>query len=320
LDPEGDRAAGLATLREVLSISARFLAPLAPFTAEILWHRIHPTGEKPESVHLQQFPKAGAAHEHDAALEESMGVVLTAARLARVLRERNKIRTTVPLASLRVLKPQFGAAARALFDDVKELLADEVNVDAVELVSDASGLATYKAKPNFPVLGKKVGKHMKAIQAKIDALAPAQIEILRSGGPLSLEVEGQTYSLAGDDVKIVTEAVAGLVVEMGDGMTVALDTAIDEARLDRARAREFKRAVNQARRDASFGLSESCVVELLDSPEAARLLKALEADRRAWLSDLRASDVRVEPDGRSGWSACELLDGEKVSFVVKRAK
>lgn len=321
-DPDGDRAHGLATLREALSIAARCLAPFAPFAAEMLWHRLHPVGTECESVHLQRSPSLdpNASPPGDQELERAMGFLLLAARLARALREKAKLRTTIPLASLRVLFPRIDAKVRVQLAEIRGLLADEVNVDDVQFVSEAGGVAVLKAKPNFPVLGKKVGKAMKSVQARIEALGAAEVDALRQGRSIEIEVDGNAIAIGPGDVRVLAEPLPGLVVESSGDVTVALDTTIDPQRLSRARAREFKRAVNQARRDGGFGLSDLCVIEVLTGRGTGALLEAVAPNRREWLAELRASDLRTaEARGDRTWTECELLDGEIVAFALARS-
>ena len=60
----------------------------------------------------------------------------------------------------------------SLFEDQQHLIAEELNVKKIEFTHDEDQFVSLKAKPNFRVLGKKVGKLMKAAQTAIDALGP----------------------------------------------------------------------------------------------------------------------------------------------------
>lgn len=50
-----------------------------------------------------------------------------------------------------------GELLRAL-EKQAQLIADELNVKKIELHSDEAKFVQWLAKPNFPVLGKKIGK------------------------------------------------------------------------------------------------------------------------------------------------------------------
>ena len=51
--------------------------------------------------------------------------------------------------------------------DQQHLIADELNVKIVHFGTDEKQFVKLKAKPNFRVFGKKVGKQMKPVQKAI---------------------------------------------------------------------------------------------------------------------------------------------------------
>jgi len=324
-----ERAAGLATLRDVLGVAARCLAPVAPFAAEMLWHRVHPEGAAAESVHLQQFPTLdrGRSEDRDPGLEHAMGLALVVARLARAIRERNKIRNTIPLPSIALLVPRGDASSREFLAAVEEAVREEVNVDSVvwDFYPPDPGqehVFALKAKPNFPVVGKRAGKNMKALQAALEKWSTEDVlRFVASGNRGSVALSDGGFELFADDVKLQAEFRGDAACESDRGITVALTTKFEGAAEDRAMARELASAVNQARRDAGFRLSERCIIQLAQSEAAERPLRALASptQRAAWLSELRADDVRLVPtEGRPAWRTAELLDGISVQFEVLR--
>ncbi|MBI3819770.1 MAG: isoleucine--tRNA ligase [Planctomycetes bacterium] len=322
-----DRWIGLETLRHVLGIAARCLAPIAPFAAEMLWHRIHRRDAKSESVHLQQFPTldAGFGGDMDAALDSAMGSALTVARLARAIREKNKIRNTIPLPWIYLLVPRLEAGAGSFMSAVEDIVKDEVNVDEVrfEFYPPTPGQEHYfhlKAKPNFPVLGKRAGKLMKSIQEAILKLDDAQVIEFMAAGRRLVAVEGGAFEIGTDDV-IVAAEVEDSACESDSKITVGLNVKYNDSAIARACAREFASAVNQARRDANFKLSDRCRVELAQSEAASRVLSGIGegSGRQRWLDDLRATSIATRPaDKHADWRETELIDGEKVAFRVAR--
>lgn len=322
-----DRLAGLETLRDVLGIAARCLAPLAPFAAEMIWHRLHRRGDEPESVHLQQFPTldAGAGEFVDAGLESAMGSALTVARLARAVREKHKVRNTIPLPWIHLLVPRMAEGAGPLMAAVEEIVKDEVNVDAVdwEFYPPTPGQPHYfslKAKPNFPVLGKRAGKLMKSIQQAVEKLTDAELKEFMIAGRRMVAVDGGAFELTLEDV-LITAEVQDSACESDGKITVGLNVKFNDQAMDRAFARELASAVNQARRDASFRLSDRCKIELAHGSAAARVASgAGEGDaRQRWLDDLRATSLELCDRAGDGWTELELSESERVAFRVTRA-
>ena len=84
------------------------------------------------------------------------------------------------------------------------------HVDATEL----------RVKPHLPALGPRLGKELGAVRA---ALAAGEFEELAGGG---FRVLG--HELAPDEVLVERSASEGWAVGPADGVTVALDTALDE--------------------------------------------------------------------------------------------
>ena len=112
------------------------------------------------------------------------------------------------------------------------LIAEELNVKAVQLLEHADEFVRYEVKPNFRSIGPKFGKLAKAIQARTPAdtaaldLARARRALQQLGRRMLLElVEGAPYpahALAGphlapleawlepDEIERLTRALAGV--------------------------------------------------------------------------------------------------------------
>ena len=65
---------------------------------------------------------------------------------------------------------------------MEELIREELNVKMVIFRDNEEDLVEYTAKANFRVLGKILGKDMKAAAARIEALAAAEIRAFLDGG------------------------------------------------------------------------------------------------------------------------------------------
>src|SRR4030095_2626884 len=114
-----DNRAAFATLHEVLVVTVRLLAPLAPFLSD--WMPRELTGT---SVPLAPDTRARAPAP-DAALERAMREIRTLARLGRAAREEAAIKVRQPLSQMVCVVPQqLASAVTPLFD----LLQAELNV------------------------------------------------------------------------------------------------------------------------------------------------------------------------------------------------
>ena len=87
----------------------------------------------------------------------------------------------------------------------------------------------YSAKANFKVLGRKLGRDMKAAAARIAELTPEEIQSILSGATLSVDFPGNDATIleiTAESVEIQRSEKAGLKVLNEGSLTVALDTEI----------------------------------------------------------------------------------------------
>ncbi|MBV9640259.1 MAG: isoleucine--tRNA ligase [Mycobacteriaceae bacterium] len=149
------------TLHTVLEVTARLAAPLLPLTTEVIWRGV--TGER--SVHLTDWPEPGDLPA-DPQLVADMDLVRDVASAASALRKAHRLRVRLPLPKLTVAveNPQ----RLAPFTD---LLADELNVKAVELTDDIPGYGRFELTVNARVAGPRIGKD---VQAAIKAVKAGQ--------------------------------------------------------------------------------------------------------------------------------------------------
>ncbi len=154
------------TLHTVLEVTTRLAAPLLPMATEVIWRGI--TGER--SVHLTDWPEA-AVLPGDPELVAAMDQVREVCSAASSLRKAKKLRVRLPLPKLTVAvdDPQ----RLAPFTD---LIADELNVKAVELTDDIAAYGrfelTVNARAAGPRLGKAVQDAIKAVKAGEGVLNP----------------------------------------------------------------------------------------------------------------------------------------------------
>ncbi len=256
-DPD-DKQFAYQTLFTVLSTITHAIAPVIPFFSEWMFQRLWvDTGmaEKGDSVHLRPYPEVIAAL-RDEALERDVAAVRQVAALGMVIREREKLAVRRPLATMTVASPddQVRRAIEAARDD---LLA-ELNVKSLVVQEDDGGLVNLHAKANFKALGRRLGKKMKTVAKAVAALdAPAINTYLDTG---TIDLEGET--LAEGDILIVRETVGEQAAEAADGVTVVLDTTIDDDLRREGLAREIINRVQNARKANDLDVSDRIALTL----------------------------------------------------------
>ncbi len=277
-ESDRDKQYAFETLYEVLCLFSRLLAPILPFMADLLYARLevgHRAGAL-DSVHLERFPEADAAMV-DADLEAGMAAVREVVNLGRGLREQTKLPIRQPLARLDVA---LSHAVPSSLRSEPELLAyarEELNVKAVHLVAEVEELVQLQAKPNFKVLGRRLGKRMKIFAGAIAKLPPSEVRKVMDGE--SLTVEGEV--LEPEAFVIVQKPVGEGAVASSGEVTVRLDTEISADLRSEYLARECISKVQNARKSEGLQVEDRIVLSLRS--DDAELQAAIVA-HSAWIA------------------------------------
>ena len=305
VDAEADPAA-VHALHEALVTVSRLLAPAAPFASDWLHRAL--TGS---SAHLAGFPEAGARDER---LEAAMDAVRRLASLARAAREEGNLRVRQPLARMAIAVP--ATVRGAELDALLPLLASEVNVRALEVVSSDADLVRLVARPNFRALGKRFGKRTPAVAAAVANLATPELRKLEAGGPVEVIVDGAPAEIVPEDLTIVREVTSDWLVASDGPFVAALDPALDEALRAEGLAREIVSRVQRVRKDAGYEHTTRIALRL-DGAAAVR------AAAQAHLGFIQEETLArsVEVGARNGATDLEQefsLDGLALVVGVRR--
>jgi len=285
---EADKAAAYATLERVLKRLCLVLAPFAPFVSDSIWRNIR-TGAEAESVHLADWPKYDASF-RDEELERKMGYARHAVSMGRALRVQHDLKIRQPLAAVHLVTRD--PAERAVLGEMEDLLREELNVKKVIFRADEEELVEYSAKANFRVLGKELGKDMKAAAAVIEKLPAHEIAKLVDGGEITIEAAGRKVVLNKDKVDVRRSEKSGLKVLNEGSLTVALDATLTGDLLAEGWVRDLVRGVQTLRKDS--GLEVTDRINLTVSGDA-ELKKALESQLDFIMKETLAKKVTWYP-------------------------
>jgi isoleucyl-tRNA synthetase len=239
---DGDETA-LRTLWFGLVQSLRVIASVLPFLAEHLWQVLARGAEgAPDSVFLAGWPEERAA---DGALLEEVAEVRRIAALGHQARQSSGLKVRQPLRRLVVEGAPLAAAhADELVDELRVKEVAFERVDAAEL----------RVKPDLPTLGPRLGKELAAVRA---ALQAGEFEQLEGGG-----FRAAGHELAPDEVLVERTGKEGWAVASDDGVTVALDTSLDDELRREGRVYELIHRVNAMRKEAGLELTDRIALSL----------------------------------------------------------
>jgi isoleucyl-tRNA synthetase len=140
---------------------------------------------------------------------------------------------------------------------VKELVVVPAEQSEIKLVK--------KIKPNFKVLGKKVGAQMKAVAAEIGAMTQDQIAQMESEGNYQLSTVN--YQLVAEDVEILTEDMPGWLVANNGILTIALDIELTDELIEEGIARELINRIQNLRKSSGLEITDRITVVIEDREE-----------------------------------------------------
>jgi isoleucyl-tRNA synthetase len=307
-DVDGDdNRAAFATLHEVLVVTARLLAPFAPFLSDWMHHEL--TGQ---SVHLADFRRRGAGGGavdaallvRDEALERGMAAARTLATLGRAARETAGIKVRQPLGGMTCVTPGIGTDWHAT---IVPLVAAELNLKQVTFADSAADWVHLEGKANFPVLGKIVGAAMKATKPIVEGLDQAQLRTIEAGGTVTVDVPGfGALVLDASRVTITAKASTSLVVQQGEGLSVALDPTVTPDLRAEGMAREVTSRVQRLRKDSGLAVSDR--IRLVVAGDAA-VQDAMRA-HAAWIAQETLARACVITDAlpTPAWLATAEVD------------
>jgi len=259
-----DKIAAYQTLYECIETIARLMAPIAPFFCDQLFRNLNGLTKRFEatSIHHIDFPKADPS-KMDAALETRMQLAQDICSLVLSIRKKVNIKVRQPLQ--KILIPVLDPAMKLSIEQMEELILAEVNVKEINYITETEGVISKKLKPNFKLLGAKLGTKMKQASAVIAALSQNEISELERTGTLTILVEESPIILLINEVDIIAEDIPGWSVAVKGNLTVALDISLSEALLKEGHARELVNRVQNIRKEANFELTDKILLQIVDN-------------------------------------------------------
>ncbi len=256
-----DKKAAYSALFTAIKEVSISMAPFAPFLSEYIYGELKAFDHKsrPLSVHLCDYPVADEELILSR-LEDAVGRMQQLIILGRGKRTEVKIKVKTPLRSLTIIHKD-----QALLNEIKKLeeyIQGELNVKEVRYDTNESNFIKLYAKPNLPVLGKRLGKQMGQFMKAINALTSSDLEKIEETG--SIELQGEKFTA--DDFLIFREAKEGTNAVSNRLISIDLDTTLDESLQREGLAREVVNRIQRTRKD--IGLNVEDRIEVVFSADA----------------------------------------------------
>ena len=264
-------------------------------------------------MHLASWPDVSpsAGWPTDGELTGAMDLVRAACSTALGLRKAHQLRVRLPLASLVIAHPD--AESLAPFT---ELIADEVNVKAVELSADPASLGTFELAVNPRLLGPRLGGQVQQVirAVKAGSWTRSGERVVAAG----VELEPGEYEL-----KLAAADPESTSALPGNTGLIALDLRVTPELAAEGTARDVVRVVQQARRDAGLAVSDR--IRLTIGADGA-VADAVRAHAGFVAAETLAVDLEVRPSAEVGTDPHPLADAAvtlaltRVSLPGRRAR
>ena len=233
------------TTYEVLVTLAKITAPITPFISDEIYTKL--AGE--ESVHLANFPDV-CENLINEEIEEKMDLVRDICSLGRDARETANIKVRQPISEV-ILDEKIEDIIGNLDDIIKE----ELNVKNITYKHDMTAYLTYSLKPNFKVLGKKLGSKIKVLQEQLKTVSSADALKTRSE-LVTIKLDGEDFTLDSLNTILTIEVKEGYQASSDSKTCVVLNTNLTEDLILEGLAREMVRTVQSLRKEQDLIITE----------------------------------------------------------------
>jgi isoleucyl-tRNA synthetase len=314
-EQDEDKAQAYHTLYHVLVKMIRCLAPIVPFVTEVMYQNLV-VQVRPEarlSVHHTDWPVADL-QAVDETLLEQMALARRITSLGLSARSGANLRVRQPLARALV---HVGEGAPDLMPELLAIIADELNVKALEFVAEPEQLVTYRLLPNNRLLGPRLGKDFPRVRAALAAMDPNQVaRRVQAGETVTIHLDDSQVELAPEEILVQTQPATGLAVAADKVLTVAVDATVTPALKAEGLAREVVRRIQSMRKNADFAIADHITTwyETAD-PELDRTLAE-------WGDYIRAETLSDElvagPPPVDAHREEHKLDGIRLTLAVRR--
>ena len=305
---EADKIHAYMTLYTALVTTVKAAAPMVPFITESIYQNLVRSVDKaaPESVHLADFP---TVHEAwiDMELETMMREVLEIVVLGRAARNEANIKNRQPIGQMFVKAP---AELSAFY---RQIVEEELNVKSVVFKDDMEAYLSYSFKPQFRILGPKVGKAMGGIQKALKNLNGHEAkEALDKTGELKVSVSEDTFTLTREDVEVTMAQTEGYNCQHYGSVTIALETTLSPELVEEGFVRELISKIQTMRKENGFEVQDRITVGMKDNEKLEKIVRKNEA----FLKEITLAN-EVTYHAVQGFEKAWNINGEKVTLSVQ---
>ena len=240
-----------------------------------------------------------------------MALCRRAVRIAHLIRRSYNIKARQPLRTLYLVTKD--EREHAVLTKMEDIILEEVNVKQIVYWEDEQEVVTYRAKPNFPVLGKVLGKRMKQASQAIQKLDSDMVAALISGKTLTIDIDGEPFELSHESILVQRDEREGLRIHNEGSLTVALDAEIDEELRHEGIARDIVRAVQNMRKTRGFQITDRILLHVAGDEN---IRKALTAFRQYVMAEVLAVELTMAQEKGAHSLMVDSIDEDSPVWIA----
>ncbi len=256
-----DKSEAYQTLRSVLVKLVKVAAPFIPFTTEEIYRNLK-NADAPISVHLTDYPVENPGV-RNLDLESKMSLTRQAVSMGRALRALHNLKIRQPLKALHLVTKNQGE--KKVLIEMEEIIKEELNVKGIVFRENEEDLVELKARPNYRMLGKILGKDMKSASSMIENLSVPEILSLQEGATLSIDLGHRVFDLTQEGVIIIRHEKENLKVLNEGSLTVALDSELNEELIQEGVIRDLVRSIQNLRKEIGLNVTDRIELYIVGS-------------------------------------------------------
>ncbi len=243
------------------------MAPFTPFLSEYIYLQLlkfNTDNNLPESVHLCSYPLADNSLINEE-LEDSVTRMQQIILLGRNKRNQKKIKTKIPLSSLTIIHED-----KRILDIIKCLenyIKQELNVKNIAFSTEEDRFINLYAKPNSPILGKRLGKDFGKFKQIIDNMSSKEVQNFEKYG--SINIENEVFSR--EDILVFREAKENTEALSNRFISINLDCKLTDELLQEGMAREVVNRIQKTRKDMNLHIDDRIYIRYKTSDKKLKI-------------------------------------------------
>ncbi len=315
---ESDKMIAYWTLFTALKSVVKVMAPIIPFMTESIWQnlvrRVMPSSEL--SVHLADWPVAIEGFEDDTIIEKTAfarEIIATAMRL----RNKHQLKVRQPLAKLFVY---CDSEKKAYVETFERQILDELNIKAIEYISDSSVLEDSYLTVNFKLAGAVLKANVNNMkQALADATKEEMAEYAakaKNGEAVLVKGFDEAYDCS--IFTVMSKIKEGIVSEeTEDGAIIALDILLTDELIKEGALRDIIRQCQLIRKEAGYEVEQRVVLSI--QSESDFILGVVRENLDYMASELLADEIVVSGEIEADLTKTISVADSDIVLSVKKA-